>query len=301
MHFGRLDDLSKVDFSLPEDHMSISKVLKGGKKTDIEIYSGCPIWSDKRWVGTVYPFDAKEKDFLRYYSHQFSAINATHYKMPTSITIAKWKAETPKHFKFCPKVPQVISHASDPTEFTGMLIEFIEILKDLGENLGVMFLQLPPYFDTRRLQVLINLLDNVPDGTPLAVEFRHESWFKGNAFAFKDICNYLYKKRLGTVITDTSGRRDAIHQRLTNTTAFIRFTANNLHPTDYDRIDVWVDRLIHWIEMGLEKLYFFPHTPDKSFNPELVYYFLYKMNEKGGFGLQLPKITSSDSKNLFDK
>jgi len=72
--------------------------------------------------------------------------------------------------------------------------------------------------------------------------------------------NYFYKNNLTLLLTDTAGRRDVLHQRLTSKTAFIRFVANDLHATDYKRMDEWITRLKNWIDNGLEEIYF-SYTP----------------------------------------
>ncbi|MEO6306161.1 MAG: DUF72 domain-containing protein, partial [Bacteroidia bacterium] len=69
------------------------------------------------------------------------------------------------------------------------------------------------------------------------------------------------------------GRRDVLHMRLTNKTAFIRFNANDDHFTDRQRIDEWMIRFKHWFDNGLETLYFFVHTPHQVSMPQLVGYF----------------------------
>ena len=91
------------------------------------------------------------------------------------------------------------------------------------------------------------------------------------------------------VITDVSERRDVLHQRFTNKTAFIRFTANDLHPSDYARLYDWTTRIAHWVEHGLEKLYFFVHTPEKALLPELAYYFTLELNKKAKTNISPPK------------
>lgn len=91
-------------------------------------------------------------------------------------------------------------------------------------------------------------------------------------------------------MTDVAGRRDVLHQRLTSRTALIRFVANDLHATDLKRMDDWVTRLAEWINSGLERLYFFIHTPDKSFTPELATYFIKHLNASAGVNVAPPVI-----------
>ncbi len=67
--------------------------------------------------------------------------------------------------------------------------------------------------------------------------------------------------------------------RLTNGTAFIRFVGNNLHKTDYTRIDDWVQRMEHWLSSGLETLYFMLHQHDEAYTPELIAYTIKEFNK----------------------
>lgn len=301
MDFGRVNNVSDIDFSLSQDHADNASVLTGKRNTDLEIYVGCPIWSHKDWVGKIYPAKAKDKDFLMYYAQQYNSIelNATHYKIPSLSTIARWVSDVPDGFKFCPKVPQVISHAKNIFDMKIVFDEFIDAILHFENNLGCTFLQLPPYFKPERISSLVQLLDTLPEEYQVAIELRNEAWFN-NTVAFDELSNYLTSKRFGFVITDVSGRRDVLHQRLCNTTAFIRFTANDLHPTDYSRLDEWTTRITEWINKGLERLYFFVHTPEKALCPELAYYFIQELNKKAGTNIRPPKpLIDRSQQDLF--
>ncbi len=290
MDFGRLNSIEHIDFTLPEDHPANQLILNNQPASQLDVYVGCPIWAHKDWVGKIYPAKAKDKDFLVYYAQQYNCIelNATHYKIPTLSMIARWVADVPDTFKFCPKVPQVISHARNILEMKPVWNEFIQAILHFEKNLGCTFLQLPPYFKPDRLPALIRLLDELPAHFKIAIELRHEDWFKEKN-AMDELNSYLSSRQLGWVITDVAGRRDVLHQRFSNTTAFIRFTANDLHPTDYTRLDAWTDRITTWIANGLSQLYFFVHTPDKSLCPELAYYFIQELNRKAGTQVSPPK------------
>ena len=52
--------------------------------------------------------------------------------------------------------------------------------------------------------------------------------------------------------------------------AFIRFVGNSLHPTDYTRVDEWVERIIQWYKAGLQSVWFFMHQHDERYSPELA-------------------------------
>ncbi|CAF3486688.1 unnamed protein product [Rotaria sp. Silwood2] len=277
-------------------------LLNNERYTKLKIYVGCPIWNHPDWVGKIYPAKAKEKDFLTYYAQQYNSIelNATGYNIPTLSSIAKWVSSVPDNFMFCPKVTRIISHSKDIFDKKEAFDIFIDHVLHFEKNLGCTFFQFPPYFKPDKLNSLIKLLDTLPDNFELSVELRHEEWFN-HAIALDELSSYLKSKKIGLVITDVSDRRDVLHQRFSNRTAFIRFTANDLHPSDFSRLDIWTTKTAEWIEHGLEKLYFFVHTPEKSLTPELAYYFIQELNKKAGTNIKPPKpLIDRTQRDLFE-
>ncbi len=283
MKFGKLADISTVDFQLPQNHQQTESFLSNlspsiGKP---QLFVGCTGWSMKEWIGKIYPKGTKASDYLHFYSRQFNTIelNTTHYRIPTNAIIQKWKGAIPKDFQFCPKIPQSISHSRD-LGLSGQSIElFCEAIQGLELNLGCCFMQLPPYFDYKRLGILEHFLQRFPSHIPLAIEIRHESWFS-DAHALQSFFQLLERLRFSSVITDVAGRRDVLHQGITSTTAMIRFVGNNLLPSDYSRIDEWIIRLDEWFKKGLRKVYFFPHEPDNILAPDLSLYLVTKVQEQ---------------------
>ena len=67
---------------------------------------------------------------------------------------------------------------------------------------------------------------------------------------------------------------------LTTPKAFIRFVGNSLHQSDFTRCDDWVKRIKYWLKNGLEELYFFMHMHHEENSPELVIYFIEKLNRE---------------------
>lgn len=297
MDFGRDVEITTVNFSLPPEHPASSKILGGEKKKDIKVYVGGVLWSDENFVGHIYPAKAKPKDYAKYYCRQFNTIelNTTHYRLPEAERIMKWQNDAPDAFRFAPKVPQVISHSGNLLQMVDFMNEFGMLIRHFGKRQGYAFLQLPPHFAPNRLPELLSFLDGV-ELRQLAIEVRHPDWFNGQP-ALNQLCNYLYKNKMPLVITDTPGRRDVVHSRLTHTVTLIRFNANDRHPTDYLRIDEWVNRLNHWFNQGLETVYFFIHTPHQINMPELVGYFIKQLKQVSGIHLQPPKLTPPDPSN----
>jgi uncharacterized protein YecE (DUF72 family) len=254
MKFGKLEDISNVNFQLPIDPKETKNLLQSLPHSDKKpiIYIGCTGWSMKEWVGKVYPKGSKPNDFLKYYTEQFNTIelNTTHYRIPTDDTIAIWKEASLEDFRFCPKIPQVISHSRDLGYGSGNVLAFCNAIQQLKEKLGCCFMQLPPYFGSNKLNLLEHFITNFPKHIPLAIELRHESWFNDKE-AFEDVFDLFERNNISPVITDVAGRRDVLHQRLTTDKVLIRFVGNNLHSSDYERIDQWVEQIENWLEDGL--------------------------------------------------
>ena len=53
-------------------------------------------------------------------------------------------------------------------------------------------------------------------------------------------------------------------------------------------IDEWVQRIKQWMDLGLEKLYFFMHQHEELHSPELIRYFIEQMNEHCGTDIEAP-------------
>jgi hypothetical protein len=70
----------------------------------------------------------------------------------------------------------------------------------------------------------------------------------------------------------------------------IRFVANSKHPTDYTRLDDWIARLKDWKSKGLQSAWFFIHSYDETFAPELAAYFINKLNAEFGLSLKVPQL-----------
>lgn len=293
MKFGKVTNLKDIDFSLPKSAPQTLAMLKAqSNNKPAQIFVGCPVWGNKNWVGTLYPKKTPASHYLKHYARQFNTIelNSTHYSVPNADTINKWKTQASPGFRFCPKMPQEISHKLLPTgKAQGFTQVFAQTIGGLDQYLGITFMQLSPYFSPKDVYWLEKYLDEFPQHIPLAVEFRHADWF--GQHPFEEVAQILQAHRVATVITDVAGRRDVLHLRLTTPTLVLRFVGNNLAPTDYTRADVWVDQVRQWIQQGLETAYVFIHQPDENeATPELALYFIRALNKACGLTLQEPKI-----------
>jgi uncharacterized protein YecE (DUF72 family) len=146
----------------------------------MNFYVGCPIWSWKGWVGNFYPEGTKPSEFLGEYTRRLTTVegNTTFYAVPAQKTLEGWREEMPETFRFCPKVPKVISHEGKLAENIERARAFIDIMSQLGTRLGPMFLQLPPRYSPKLLGDLTAFLAQWPPEIRLAVEVRHLDWFE---------------------------------------------------------------------------------------------------------------------------
>ena len=184
---------------------------------------------------------------------------------------------------------------------------FIDAVRHFGPTLGPSFLQLSEGFGPDRAAVLQAYLRSLPRDFQACVELRHPGWFTSDVMsrpaapvsAVEATWSLFRELGIGAIITDSAGRRDVLHMRLTAPVAFIRFAGNNLHPTDYERIDAWADRISYWIGKGLREIYFILHNPDEVHAPDLICYAVETFNRKCGTTLKLPRLLSGmEGQNL---
>jgi uncharacterized protein YecE (DUF72 family) len=292
MDFGRVpeNELDQVNFRLPAEPPENKLVLKGTPLKNPGIYIGCTNWGRKEWIGKIYPNNTKEAKFLNEYVKHYNSIelNATHYKLYNPDDIRKWVAKVNGvDFKFCPKVYQGISHSGLLNDKQFLTDTFLQGITAFGEHLGPVFLQVSDKFGPSRREELFLYLSTLPTDVSFFLEVRHPDWFVPPHSA--QLFEQLKKLKIGAVITDTAGRRDCCHMHLTVPKTFIRYVGNSLHPTDYPRIDAWVERIKYWLENGLQSVYFFMHMRDEAKSPELTVYLVEKLNKACGLDLKMPQ------------
>jgi len=299
MQFGKVEeviDLSSIDFKLPPDHPATTAVLEKQKsKSGTEIFVGCAKWGRPDWVGKIYPPKTKQADFLNHYAKHFNCIelNATFYRMPTKAQIKGWKDKVGEGFKFCPKFVDQITHIKRLKDTKELVDRFLEAIYEFKETLGPIFLLPHPQMGPKSLEVQQAFIESLPKDVELFVEQRHKDWY-ANQDVFDALFTMMEKNKAGAVITDASGRRDCVHMRLSTSEAFLRFVGNGLQPTDYTRIDDWVQRMKKWKDQGIHKIYFFMHQHEELHSPELARYLIQQLNIHCGTSIAEPKFVESN-------
>jgi uncharacterized protein YecE (DUF72 family) len=293
MKFGQVSNPEEIDFKLPPTPAETIEVLKqGNPHRPFEVSIGCAKWNRADLKG-FYPRGTKDE--LNYYATQFNSIelNATFYNSPSKEQVEIWKSKTPADFKFFPKIPQSISHFGRLLNVDEKVKTFVDAIAMFDDKLGMTFLQMIDNFKPKDFDRLTKFVEDFPKGVPLAVEVRNAEWF-----ANKEVSENLYSvfknNNVSNVLVDTAGRRDMLHMRLTTTTAFVRYVGAN-HPSDYDRLDNWIEVIKEWRAAGLENLYFFIHQNIEVESPLLATHFIKKMNETFDLNLRSPH----KGENLF--
>lgn len=288
MKFGKVDSPGLVDFSMLDDHPGTKKLLEKQKEKPEKprLFVGCAKWN-KTDLKNFYPRGTKDE--LIYYSSQFNCIelNATFYRIFPKAQFEKWRDKTPEGFVFFPKVAQNVSHWGRLKDTENVVDQVVHAFEGLEHKLGRAFLQMHNNFSPKDFDRVVQFLDYWPKRIPLAMEFRHTDWYNDKTVA-EELYQLLETHGISNVITDTAGRRDLLHMRLTTPSVFIRYTGAN-HASDYTRLDDWIDRLEYWVSLGLKEIDFFVHQNMELESPLLAAYFVKKMNERLGLDLKVPE------------
>ena len=150
----------------------------------MQLLTGTSGFSYKEWLGSFYPEKLPADAMLRYYAERFATveINNTFYRMPAEAMLARWAQEVPASFAFTLKAPRRITHDKRLKEAEPDVTEFLRRAGALGDKLGVVLFQLPPFLknDLPRLRDFLGVL---PAGRRVAFEFRNETWQDDEVYA----------------------------------------------------------------------------------------------------------------------
>jgi uncharacterized protein YecE (DUF72 family) len=251
------------------------------------VFLGLPIWNRADWTGDLYPASTPPGERLAAYARIFNAVegNTTFYATPPAATVARWAAQTDPSFHFCFKLPRAITHERLLVNAGREAEAFMDVLAPLGSRLGPVLVQLPPRFGPERLPVLEDFLLALPPVAPYAVEVRHPGFFAGNAAVELDAM--LGELGIDRVILDTRGVHEATgedpalleaHRRkpllpapavATARRPVVRYVANPALPANDERLLVWAQQVVQWLEQGREP-HLFMHVPNDFHAPRLA-------------------------------
>jgi uncharacterized protein YecE (DUF72 family) len=301
MEFGHVyDAISDIDFSLPPDTPGTKRTLAAASANgELQVFIGASKWGEKGWIGKIYPNKTPDNALLPFYAQNFNTVEfgPTFYNIYNADELSRWVKQVTDApgFKFCPKFPQTITHIRRLANAEEATAKFYESLAGFGNHLGPLLLQLGENFSPKSFPQLKAYLEALPRSVKVNLEVRHKDWFAIQS-SRDDLFQLLYRLNIGTVISDTAGRRDCVHMELTTGEPMIRFVGNNLAASDYTRLDEWVERLKVWKGLGLKTVWFFMHQNNEKFVPEACDYLIKRLNEKLGTQVARPRFLSE---NLF--
>ncbi len=170
----------------------------------MRIRVGTSGYSYKEWKGSFYPDDLPAATMLSYYAARFDSveINNTFYRMPDAKMAGRWGEQVPEGFTFVLKAPQRITHQKRLAGAEGDVAHLFDIAETLGEKLGPVLFQLPPFArkDAAKLRDFIAAL---PPARRVAFEFRHQSWCD------EEIYDLLRARDAALCLADTDETPDA--------------------------------------------------------------------------------------------
>jgi uncharacterized protein YecE (DUF72 family) len=138
----------------------------------------------KEWLGGFYPPKLPAAKMLASYAERLGTveINYTFQRTATRELLERWAASTPPNFRFALKAPQEITHRRRLKDAGDALRRFTDVALTLGDRLGAVLFQLPPFLKSD-LPLLKDFLAIAPKAIKSAFEFRHESWLNDATFA----------------------------------------------------------------------------------------------------------------------
>ncbi|HYH07840.1 MAG TPA: DUF72 domain-containing protein [Thermoanaerobaculia bacterium] len=135
-------------------------------------------WNYDAWVGPFYPSGTRAPEFLSFYARAFDTVevDSTFYAIPDPKSVRGWASRVPAGFTFALKLPKEITHERRLRNADGVLHEFLEGVRQLGEKLGPILMQMGPDFEPSELPALIEFLPLLPRDLQFAIEFRQRGW-----------------------------------------------------------------------------------------------------------------------------
>ncbi|WP_224982254.1 DUF72 domain-containing protein [Geomonas agri] len=179
----------------------------GGK-----IRIGTCSWTENSLIesGAFYPHGASTpKARLKFYASQFDTveIESSYYQIPSSEMVQAWVERTPPGFLFHVKAFAALTghnidprrlqqelramlapgdleredlHVAEPVLLRAMAQALVAALAPLRQahKMGFVIFQFPPWFGYKKANLdYLNYCKDLMAGIPIAVEFRHGSWF----------------------------------------------------------------------------------------------------------------------------
>lgn len=212
----------------------------------MQISIGCTGWGYDGWQGPFYPKNLAKSEFLRHYSGIFdiTEVNSTFYAIPNHTMVKKWHYETPNHFKFTAKLPQIITHQNRLANLSPYLEQFIQSMKYLGTKFLLTVVQLPPSLSFEEAKPNLELFSSYFPENNYAIEGRHPTWFSDHTI------QYLTDKKICLVWGDVAGVQnptpltsDFVYLRLIGDRTIAEQDFGKLQTDRTEQLKSWIAKL----------------------------------------------------------
>jgi uncharacterized protein YecE (DUF72 family) len=221
-------------------------------------YVGTSGWSYTSWRPKFYPEGTKSAAFLSYYATRLATIeiNYTFNHLPTEKNVAEWTAATPEDFVFGLKASQQITHRKQLREPAETLPIFFERARLLGNRLGPILFQTPPWVkrDDDRLAMFLAAL---PRDVRCVLEVRDPSWYAPEVYDLLRTANvplvHAEGEKSPSPVETLGSTADFAYARLRNASGY----------TD-DAVDAWALRMRDLLDAGKDVYAYFRHDEDGS-------------------------------------
>jgi uncharacterized protein YecE (DUF72 family) len=155
-------------------------------------------------------------------------INNTFYRMPRADVLAGWAGQVPADFRFVLKASRRITHQQQLRDSLDSVTYLFKIAVILGERLGPVLFQLPPFLK-KNVALLRDFLAILPEGCRPAFEVREASWFDDEVYAA------LAERNAALVGGDMDDPRKSPPLVATADWGYLRLRAEDYSDADLDR------------------------------------------------------------------
>ena len=231
-----------------------------------KIIIGTSGYSFRDWKGVFYPENLRSDEFLSYYKDYFAAveINTSYYGIPRPSVFENMVRQTPDDFQFIVKTNKATTHEKADHEVADEFLTSLVPLRDAGRLAGILA-QFPWSFrNTGKNRTYLAELGERYAEMPLFIEFRHNSWNRGEVYDFLERVGM----RFVSVDEPQIGDMMPPEARATGDTAYIRFHGRNAknwwgkagdrydYDYDEDELKPWIKR-VEELEKTVWKIYAF--------------------------------------------
>jgi uncharacterized protein YecE (DUF72 family) len=216
-------------------------------------YIGTSGWSYTSWKPVFYPTEVKSADFLRYYATRLSTleVNYTFNHLPTEKNVAAWREATPPEFLFALKASQRITHYRQLRDPAQTLPLFFERARPLGDRLGPVLFQTPPWLK-RDDDRLAGFLASLPRDVRCGLEVRDASWY------VEDVYELL--RTVGVALVHAEGEKAPSPVETIGTAApFAYARLRRREGYTEDDVETWAARFRPMLESGKDVYAYFRH------------------------------------------